>query len=181
MIAMANYLFTSDRLGFRDWATADIPLMAAINADPVAMQYFPRTQTMEDTIAFVSRMQTQLKEKGYCYYAVDALVDNTFIGFIGISWQSFTSPCTPAIDVGWRLSPLHWGKGYATEGALRCLAYGFEQLQIPRLIAIAPAVNVPSIRVMQKAGMHFCGHFDHPMLQGDERLEDCVWYEMSAL
>ena len=46
-----------------------------------------------------------------------------------------------------------WNRGYATEGAKRCLEYGFEVLNIPKIYSITPAVNVKSERIMQKIGI----------------------------
>jgi RimJ/RimL family protein N-acetyltransferase len=82
-------------------------------------------------------------------------------------------PCT---DVGWRLAKEHWNKGYATEGAIRCLQYAHDTLLLPVIYATAPAINLPSIHVMQKAGMQYHTDFIHPRLANDERLRHCVAY-----
>ena len=173
-----NYLFTSQRLGFRNWRTEDIPFLAAINADPAVMEFFPGTKSLIETTDFIGRMQRQYTAKGYCYFAVDVLADNQFIGFIGISKQTFISPYTPCHDVGWRLAQNSWGSGYATEGAKACIAYAFDKLLLAKLIAIAPAINTRSVQVMGKAGMMRAGEFVHPLLLTDERLKNCVVYEI---
>ena len=41
-------------------------------------------------------------------------------------------PCAPAVEVGWRLHPDHWGHGYATEAATASLAYGFGEAGLER-------------------------------------------------
>ena len=174
----SQYLFTSQRLGFRAWTQDDIPHMAAINDDPVVMEFFPATQTMQQTKAFTERMQLQLAEKGYCYYAVDTLDTGAFIGFIGLSLQTFGADFTPCVDIGWRLSKSHWNKGYATEGAARCLHHAFHQLHLPVVYAMAPAVNIRSLRVMQKLGMQLVGQFIHPLLLDSEYLKDCLRYQI---
>jgi RimJ/RimL family protein N-acetyltransferase len=50
---MNNYLFSSDRLGFRNWKTTDVDLLYKINSDKEVMRYFPSLQTKEDTENFV--------------------------------------------------------------------------------------------------------------------------------
>ncbi|MCW3124243.1 MAG: acetyltransferase, ribosomal protein N-acetylase [Flavipsychrobacter sp.] len=174
-----QYLFTSERLGFRNWEQADIPLMAEINADPDVMEFFPGTKNHEETAAFIERMQLQLADNGYCYFAVDKLEDRSFIGFIGLSEQAYEASFTPCTDIGWRLSKKYWGKGYATEGAVRCLEYAFSNLKIKKVLAVAPKINVRSELVMQKAGMRKVEEFIHPLLLNDERLRECVLYEMA--
>lgn len=171
-----TYLFTSARLGFRCWTDADIPQMAAINADPEVMRFFPGTETPRQTADFIQRMQALYAAKGYCYFALEELANGRFIGFTGLADKTFTAGFTPCTDIGWRLAKAAWGKGYATEAAKCCLQYGFEKAGLPTIYAMAPAVNQPSIHVMQKAGMQFAGYFKHPLLQDHAVLEDCVLY-----
>lgn len=171
-----NYIFKSERLGFRNWLTSDIKIMCEINADPAVMEFFPTTKSQKETIEFIERMQKQFTEKGFCYFAVDKLDANEFIGFIGLSEQTFVADFTPCIDIGWRLKKSEWNKGYATEGALACLKYTFDKLKIEKIIAIAPCVNIKSEQVMKKIGMKKVKYFNHPLLEGNKYLGECVLY-----
>ena len=173
-----NYLFTSERLGFRNWTESDIPKMAAINSNPNVMEFFPSVQDFEQTQRFIKRMQSQLQGKDYCYFAVDVLETDTFIGFIGLSDKDFESDFTPSVDIGWRLDEKHWKKGYATEGALACLNYGFKVLKFDKIIATTPGINLKSEEVMKKIGMEKVKNFTHPLLLDDERLRDCLLYSV---
>ena len=172
------YIFTSARLGFRNWVLADIDKMAAINEDELVMEFFPRCPTKQQTIDFIERMKAEYVNTGFCYFAVDILEDNTFIGFIGICQQTFESDFTPCIDIGWRLSRSAWNKGFATEGAKRCLEYAKSELKLEEIFAIAPKVNTKSERVMMKIGMSKLYEFEHPLLLNDERLRVCVLYKV---
>ena len=173
-----KYLFTSARLGFRNWSTPDQERLIAINQDPQVMAHFPSLLTQEETRAFIRRMQSKFGEKGYCYFAVDTLDSGSFIGFIGLSDQEFNAPFTPCVDIGWRLARNAWGKGYATEGAKRCLEYAFKELGLKTILSHCPVVNTPSWNVMEKIGMRRTGTFKHPILQGYPQLETCYFYEI---
>lgn len=59
------------------------------------------------------------------------------------------------IEIGWHLAEPDWGKGVATEAAKKVLQYGFEQLQLTSVWAIATPDNYPSHRVMERIGLHF--------------------------
>ncbi|MEN8249672.1 MAG: GNAT family N-acetyltransferase [Bacteroidota bacterium] len=177
---MMSYLFKSARLGFRIWEESDIEKMALINADAVAMEFLPSTRTLRETKAFINKMQKMYAEKGYCYFAVDLLEDNSFIGFIGLAEQTYKADFTPCIDVGWRLAKKYWDKGYATEGAKKCLKYGFDELGLSEIFAVAPVINNRSINVMKKIGMVKVKEFIHPQLIDNERLRDCVLYKSSG-
>ncbi len=172
-----DYFFVSERLGFRNWRDADIPLLAALNADPKVMKFFPGLKSYVETEEFIRRMQMQMTANGFCYYAVDKLAGSQFIGFIGMSQQLFESPFTPCIDIGWRLSENQWGNGFATEGARRCLDHAFSTLGIANIRSFAPIINVRSEQVMKNIGMTKMAEFVHPLLINDERLRKCLVYE----
>jgi RimJ/RimL family protein N-acetyltransferase len=172
------YIFKSERLGFRDWLESDIDKLASINIDTQVMKFFPGTQSMGITRQFVKRMQDLLRERGFCYFAVEELNTKEFIGFIGLSIQRFEADFTPCVDIGWRLDARQWYKGFATEGAKRCITYAFKDLKLKSINAIAPKINVPSINVMQKIGMKEVKIFNHPLLESNERLRECVLYEI---
>lgn len=177
---MSNYIFRSERLGFRNWQESDIIPMAAINADPEVMRYFPAIQSTAQTQDFIDRMQQQFEERGYCYFAVELSETGTLIGFTGLSYKTFESDFTPCIDIGWRLGKAYWNKGYATEAAARCLQYGFETLKLDAIYAMAPKINVPSIAVMEKIGMKKVNEFEHPLLINDDWLQPCVLYKIAG-
>ena len=175
-----HYLFTSDRLGFRNWESSDVEILSTINSDSKVMEFFPSTQTRDQTLSFIERMQVQFSEKGFCYFAVDKIQTNELIGFIGINIQTFESDFTPCIDIGWRLSSNEWNKGFATEGAKRCLDFAFSTLSISKIYSITPKVNLKSERIMIKLGMKKVKNFIFPALQEDERLRECVLYEIKS-
>jgi len=171
-----NYIFKSERLGFRNWKESDITKMAEINSDSEVMEFFPAIQNRIQTEEFIARMQKQFLQKGFCYFAVEELKSNHFIGFIGLSEQNFEASFTPMIDIGWRLSKQYWGKGYATEGAKRCLDYAFNTLNFNTISATCPVINKNSENVMKKTGMVKKRLFKHPLLKNFYNLEQCVLY-----
>ena len=177
---MDHYLFTSDRLGFRNWMDADLNDFSQLNADPEVMAHFPGPLTPEETKATMERFQRQYLEKGYTYFVAELLQTGEFTGFIGLSWQDYIAPFTPATDIGWRLRRDAWGNGYATEGAQRCLKYAFETLGLDRVVSACPVTNKASEQVMQRIGMEKQGIFKHPKLKSYPTLEKCVWYEINT-
>jgi RimJ/RimL family protein N-acetyltransferase len=174
----SNYLFKSERLGFRQFIDSDLGKMIEINSDPLVMEYFPFLPSAEQTVEFIQKMKIQFDKKGFCYFAVDKLENKEFIGFIGLSEPTFESDFTPCIDIGWRLKSSAWNKGFATEGAKACLEYGFEKLKIKTINSIAPIVNEKSTIVMEKIGMKKVKNFNHPLLKDYPYLEGCVLYEI---
>lgn len=174
-----EYLFTSERLGFRNWIEEDIPAMHNVSSDPKVMQHFPGTLSLQETTDFVHRMQNHFEKYGYCYFAVDILQTKECIGFIGLCYQTYEAPFTPAVDIGWRLATKFQGMGYATEGAKACLAYAFDTLNIKEVYSVAVHPNTPSIHVMKKIGMEFHSEFNHDALPDSSGLNPCIVYNIS--
>lgn len=172
-----KYIFTSERLGFRNWELADIDNLFEINSDKKVMEFFPGIPTKQQTAEFIERMKNQYANKGFCYFAVEKLDNQEFIGFIGLSEQTYKADFTPCIDIGWRIKSSEWNKGFATEGAKRCLNYVQNNLKIEKIYSIAPKVNIKSELIMTKIGMTKLYEFEHSLLTDNERLKICVLYE----
>jgi RimJ/RimL family protein N-acetyltransferase len=140
------------------------------------MAFFPELQDASVCLSFIHRMQDSFKQKNYCYFAVELLEAPGLLGFIGLNEVDSSLDFSPAVDIGWRLKKEHWHRGLATEGAVRCLAYAFKELQLEEVISIAPSVNLPSIKVMEKIGMKHVRSFVHPKLANVPHLHSCELY-----
>ena len=154
--------------------------MAGLCSDAEVMKYFPSALSIDETEQLLTILVKHYGEYGYTYYAVDELMPGKLIGLIGLKKQTYKAHFNPSVDIGWRLARKYWGKGYATEGATACLKHGIEELSIPEIVAVAPAVNLASISVMRKIGMKYSGTFEHPALVNSPRLKPCVLYKASA-
>jgi RimJ/RimL family protein N-acetyltransferase len=173
---MDNYLFKSKRLGFRKWGNDDLDPLSEMNNDPEVMKYFPSQQDRATSAAFMDRQTKNFDKSGYCFFAVDAVSTRQFIGFIGIQNIPYSTPFTPAIEIGWRLIKSSWSNGYATEGAQICLQYAFEHFDINQITAMTALLNSSSEKVMKKIGMRKAGEFDHPKIPDSSPLKRHIWY-----
>ena len=171
-----KYIFKSERLGFRDWLKSDLKELEMMNSDVEVMEHFPKTLTKKENEQFFKKLSCHYKNHGYTYFATETLENNQFIGFIGLAYQDYQTAFTPAVDIGWRLRKSAWGKGYATEGAKRCLAFGFSELNFNKIIATCTVDNLRSENVMRKIGMEQLGIFKHPRLEEYPKYEECKCY-----
>ena len=72
------------------------------------------------------------------------------------------------IELGYRLRPDAWGKGYATEGARVLLADALARPEVRRVYAHALLSNPASLRVLERIGMSYAGPWDYRGLPGAE-------------
>jgi RimJ/RimL family protein N-acetyltransferase len=171
-----DYIFKSERLGFRNWNKNDLTEFAKLNEDLEVMEHFPKPLTEKESAELIERFQKHFKKNGYTYFATETLENKELIGFVGLAFQEYITEFTPAIDIGWRLKKNAWGDGYATEGAKKCLEFAFNELNLESIIATCTEKNSKSENVMKKIGMEKIGEFKHPKLKEYPEYEKNICY-----
>lgn len=85
---------------------------------------------------------------------MNALIDkNTheFVGQCGLLVQTIDGK--EELEIGYAIMPSHRGKGYASEAAIKCKAFAFENNFCKSLISVIVPENIDSIKVALKNGM----------------------------
>jgi RimJ/RimL family protein N-acetyltransferase len=175
------HTLTTERLILRPWRPSDRLPFQAINADSRVMEFYPSTLTPAESDALITRIHLHFEQHNHGPYAVQLNETGTFIGYIGLYTPTFEAHFTPAIEIAWRLSADHWGRGLATEGARAVLHHAFHTLQLPSLVSFTVPANLRSRRVMEKLGMTHdpSEDFDHPNLPEGHPLRRHVLYRIS--
>lgn len=176
--SMSRPELRTGRLVLRQWLPEDREPFAAMNADPRVMEFFPATLTRAESDEMADRIQESIATRGFGFWAVEIPSVTPFAGFIGLTAPRFEAHFTPCIEIGWRLASQFWNQGYATEGAVAALAYGFRTLKVEEIVAFTVPANVPSRHVMEKIGMIWnpADDFDHPRIPAGHPLRRHVLY-----
>jgi len=176
----------TDRLLLRDWTEADLAPFATLNADPVAMEHFPSTLDRAQSDAMVEMLRNRWRAHGLSWWAVEERASGEFLGAVGLLQVTvvapFNDPEAPSVEVGWRLLPSSWGRGYATEAAAAAIEWGIGERGLGEIVSFTVPANQRSRRVMEKLGMTHdpAGDFDHPSLDPVNALRRHVLYRLSA-
>lgn len=88
---------------------------------------------------------------GYGRLAVEWKTSGKFIGFAGLKYLDDLNE----VDLGYRFIRKDWGKGIATEAGQALLGFGFEKLDLKKIIAMVLMANRASINVLNKLGFNF--------------------------
>jgi len=105
-------------------------------------------------------------------------VRGDFAGILGLKWVPPDMPFAPAVELLYRLIPRFWGQGFATDGSLAALEFGFCELHLDTVVAFAVEANTGSRRVMEKVGMVYGSDFDHPSIPELSPLRRHVLYSL---
>ena len=140
------------RLELRDFVAEDFDDLCRLDGDPRLMKYIADGKpASRDAIAqrlkrFI-RYPTLYPDLGI--WRAGRRDSGAFIGWFCMCYAGRS----PDIEVGYRLLPEAWDRGFATEGATALVAYGFEDLGLHRIIGVTHPGNKASQRVLMKAGL----------------------------
>lgn len=170
------------RLVLRRWSAADRAPFACINADPQVMAYRFAPLTRRQSDALIDEIEASFESKGFGLWAAERRRDRRLLGFIGLGTSEFGAAFCPAVDIGWQLARDAWGHGYATEGALAALAFGFDRLGLSAVVAHTTRQNRRSRAVMGRIGMTHdnVDDFDGPWYRPGHPNRRFVLYRMAA-
>lgn len=145
---------TTERLTLRRFRAADAEALAPVFAEPAVWRYpYGRGLTAEETATFVEKRVAGWDAQGFDLWVAEERATGRVIGFVGLSVPRFLPEVLPAVEVGWRLHPDVWGRGYATEGATAALDEAFTTLGLDEVVSIIEPVNTASVRVAERLGM----------------------------
>lgn len=162
---MSDSMLTTKRLYLRQWVADDFSIFAEMSDNSEVMRYFPKVLSSQESKQMAQKCQQLIEDKGWGFWAVSLKENNNFIGFVGLHEPDTDLPFSPCIEIGWRLHPNYWGKGYATEAAREALRFAFETLNVNEVVSFTAAINQPSRLVMERLGLiNTQSNFNHPAL-----------------
>lgn len=148
-------IFETERLLFREFTMEDAQLVYELNRDPAVTEFTgdPIHSVEQAATVLETRILPQYALYNYGRWATHLKHDLRFIGWCGLKYR----PELDEIDLGYRFMQAYWGKGYATEAAWATLQYGFQKLDLQRIVGRAMPENMGSVKVLEKCGMHYIG------------------------
>ncbi|MBA3246802.1 MAG: GNAT family N-acetyltransferase [Pyrinomonadaceae bacterium] len=160
-----NYNIETERLLLRPFTLDDLPAHLRMRVKEEVSRYLGGAALQ--TPQFVAERLQQYLE---CYrrhnFGVAAATEKSggeMIGWGGLQplefgWNGLkpaNEEASGEIEVGYSFDTPYWGKGYATEMAAAWLRYGFEEIGLARIVAVASPGNKGSRHVMEKLGLSY--------------------------
>jgi RimJ/RimL family protein N-acetyltransferase len=157
---MNNPTLHTDRLLLRPFRLEDFDTVAAYWADEAVARWTRGGQPIGRSEAWQRFIQHpgHWVLKGYGFWAVEEKATGAMLGETGfIDMQRDYDPAVNGIpEIGWIIAPAAQGKGYATEAAKACVAWGKQHFGPIRVLAAVNVENLASIRVAEKCGFKEC-------------------------
>ena len=140
------------RIQLRGFVAADLPDLVRLDSDPRVMKYLaggkPASRdVIAATLRRIIRYPALYPDLGI--WRASRRDTGAFIGWFSLKYAGKSAD----VEIGYRLRPEAWGRGFATEGARALVGYGFDDLGLSRIIGVTHRDNLASQRVLMKAGM----------------------------
>lgn len=148
-------ILETERLILRHQVLDDLDSLFALYEDPAVCQYIPDApHTYEEARKELEwHMHGHPRHPELGLWATILKGTGQFIGRCGL--LPWTIEGQEEVEVAYLIGQAHWRQGLGTEAAVAIVRYGFEQLQLPRLVCLIEAGNIASIKIAEKIGMVF--------------------------
>ena len=150
------------RLILRELLASDAEGMFELDSDPLVHKYLGNKpiEHIDESRKIIDFIREQYISNGIGRWAVIEKSTNTFLGWSGLKLVTDTiNGHNNYYDLGYRIIPRYWGKGYASESAIASVQYGFDTMGLKEIFGIAEEGNIASQNVLQKAGLKFVEDF----------------------
>jgi [ribosomal protein S5]-alanine N-acetyltransferase len=158
-------ILETERLVLRPLTLDDLDALAALYREPGLGYFPPETEVLEATREELEGIiGVHYAQYGFGLWATLDRATGRFIGRCGlIPW---TLEGEREVEVAYHLAPSCRGRGLATEAAAAIRDYGFERLELPRLVSVIDPDNPASVRVAEKIGMRLERTLDGLIYEG---------------
>jgi ribosomal-protein-alanine N-acetyltransferase len=140
---------TTERLVLRPPTLDDLPVWHAIYLDAEEVWYGAPRSSLDENREKLTRQIAHFEQHGFGMCAVDLAASGETIGAAGLQHLEGG----PEVEVGYRFLKDRWGRGYATESARASIDFGFDEVGLEQIVAVALETNIASRRVLEKCGL----------------------------
>lgn len=140
------------RLEFRSWGAEDTALAEALWCDAEVTRYFGGAMTPEQAHQRLEIERERERRMGFQYWPMFLRETGEFAGCAGLrQWQMDAE----VIEAGVHVMRSAWGLRLGEEALRAVLAYGFETLGLPRIVAGHGIGHDNSQRLLERVGFRY--------------------------
>lgn len=145
---------STDRIILRPWKDDDYTPFHIMSSDPQVHEFLPRFPDRSACDAFADKLRADFSRRGWGFWVLEQKESGDFMGISGMHEPGPEFGVgRPCVEIGWRLAPAFWGKGYATEAARAVMHFAFTELRLDELVSFTAVANKRSFSVMERLGM----------------------------
>ena len=157
LIKQVKIQLETERLYLRQMTKADFPSLCNHLQDKDVMYAYDHAFSDVEIWEGIDTQLQRYKKDGFGVLVVVLKESGAIIGQCGLSMQ----PCDDreVLEIGYIFQRKYWHNWYATEAAIACREYAFNQLNASEVFSLIRDTNVASQNVAKRNGMSLRGTF----------------------
>ncbi len=150
-------ILETERLSLRKMNQNDLTDLSEILQDESVMYAYEHAFSDIEVQEWLDNQLTRYQEVGFGLWAAIEKSTGEFIGQAGLTMQDANGK--QVIEIGYLFKKKYWHKGFATEAAIACKKYAFDNLDQEEVYSIIRDNNIASQNVATRIGMTAVGGF----------------------
>ncbi len=148
-----NKIVETNRLIIREFEEDDLLSLYKIESDKRIIEFIPwnRLSTLRECRRQLRKYIENYRKNTLNSWAITVKDTKEVIGIT----QLFYSKKIKGVEIGTKILPEYWSKGYASELTKAVINYGLNELEIEEIIAVTDINNVGAIKSLENCGMKF--------------------------
>jgi len=166
----------TERLFLRKLLTTDVDDLFTMDSDPRTHIYMGGTiptKNKKESLEYINIINDQYMKYKTGRLAVIEKETNKFIGWCGVKFDTMgENNRKNYYEIGYRLLPEYWGRGFATESAIAALRHAFQMLPCEYIVGVAENRHTASCHILEKIGLNKKEEYMYNNIPNS-------WYEIS--
>jgi RimJ/RimL family protein N-acetyltransferase len=142
-------IFATARLTAERLNTDHLPDLIELHLDAEVSKYLGGVRKPDATRSYLNTNLAHWDKHGFGLWAIRTQ-DGEFVGRAGI--RHVVLDDVDEIEIAYTFKRASWGQGFASEITAELLQIAWTTLDLPHIIGFASVENLPSRRVLEKAG-----------------------------
>jgi RimJ/RimL family protein N-acetyltransferase len=139
----------TDRLILSQIQLSDVPVIAKYANNKKIVQFtrtMPNPYHEKDAIDWITKVDEGFKKKNSYIFAIRDKKTKHFMGGIGLTLATEHNRA----ELGYWLAEPFWNQGFTTEAVSPILKFGFQVLNLNKIVAMYIDVNIASGKILEK-------------------------------
>ncbi|WMJ76701.1 MULTISPECIES: GNAT family N-acetyltransferase [unclassified Sedimentibacter] len=146
-----NIVVETDRLIIKEFEEADVPSLYKIESDKKIIEFLPwvKLSNEKECRRQIKKYINEYKKNKLNSWAVAIKETGEIIGITRLIYSNKIK----GVELGTKILPEYWNKGYASELSRAIVDYGLYELGIDEITAVTDINNVGAIKSLINMGM----------------------------
>ena len=161
-------IFQTPRLRIRRLQWNDLEAFHELQSNEKVMRYTTgRPFSREENEADLKNVLAKYEVPGNTFWvwAMERKLDHHFVGTCAIVETE-----TKEFEIGYRVLERFWGNGYGLEVTNGLIIHGFNEMDLPELVAYVDKKNQPSVIILEKSPFSFVKELYNENYQSEDYL-----------